>query len=418
MNNQLLLNMGIEIESPLFSKFVLQDKKKKAGLLQKHPEILVLTSYPPRECGIATYLQDLLKALDNKFNQSFALKVCALEAGVMNHNYPEEVKHVFDTHNGNKYSELAHTINMDKSINLVLIQHEFGFFEQAEKDTFMQLLNGLNKPIIIVFHTVLPNPNIALKEKVRRIANTCASVIVMTQNAAQVLIKDYSVPHRKITVIEHGTHLVPHLDKNILKLKHNLIGKKVLSTFGLLSSGKSIETTLAALPAIIKNYPDVMFLVIGKTHSEIIKSEGEKYRDMLHAKVIELSLQEHVTFINAYLPLPNLLEYLQLTDIYLFTSNDPNQAVSGTFAYAMSCGCPIISTPIPHAKEVLKDNTGIIIDFKNAEQLAEAVNRLMNNKTLMQTFSENTLQRMLPTALGKFGNRSCFVDAKYCKANA
>lgn len=398
MNNQLLLNMGIEIESPLFSKFILQDKERKTNLLQKHPEILVLTSYPPRECGIATYSEDLLKALNNKFNQSFSLKVCALEAGNMNHDYPEEVKYILDTQNGQKYSELAHTINMDKSINLVLIQHEFGFFEQPEKDTFMQLLNGLNKPIIIVFHTVLPNPNPALKEKVRRIANTCASVIVMTQNAAQILINDYNVPHRKIAVIEHGTHLVPHLDKTVLKAKYHLAGKKVLSTFGLLSSGKSIETTLAALPAIIETYPEVMFLVIGKTHPEIIKSEGEKYRNMLKAKVVELSLQAHVTFINAYLPLPDLLEYLQLTDIYLFTSNDPNQAVSGTFAYAMSCGCPIISTPIPHAKEVLKNDTGIIIDFQNSGQLAAAVNCLMNDENLRQEFSANTLQRMVPTA--------------------
>lgn len=398
MNNQLLLNMGIEIADPLFSKFILRDEKKKASHFQKRPEILVLTSYPPRECGIATYSQDLLKALNNKFSQSFSLKVCALESGNMNHDYPEEVKYILDTQDGNKYSELAHTINADKSINVVLIQHEFGFFEHKEKSTFMQLLNGLTKPIIIVFHTVLPNPNPTLKEKVRHIANICASVIVMTHNAAQILINDYGIPHRKIAVIEHGTHLVPHLDKTVLKAKHNLTGKKVLSTFGLLSSGKSIETTLAALPAIIENYPEVMFLVIGKTHPEIIKSEGEKYRDMLKAKVVELSLQAHVIFINAYLPLPELLEYLQLTDIYLFTSNDPNQAVSGTFSYAMSCGCPIISTPIPHAKEVLKDNTGIIIDFQNAGQLATAVNCLMNDENLRQEFSANTLQRMVPTA--------------------
>lgn len=400
MNNQLLLNteMEMELENPLFSKLMLKSDKKETTYLEKRPEILVLTSYPPRECGIATYSQDLLKALNNKFSQSFSLKVCALEAGNMNHEYADEVKYILNTTDGNNYIELAHAINMDKSISLVLIQHEFGFFEHKGKDAFMQLLHELTKPIILVFHTILPNPNENLKEKVKHIANICASMIVMTQNAAQILISDYGVANHKIAVIEHGTHLVPHLDKTFLKAKHNLAGKKVLSTFGLLSSGKSIETTLAALPAIIQSYPEVMFLVIGKTHPEIIKSEGEKYRDMLKAKVIELSLQKHVTFINAYLPLPELLDYLQLTDIYLFTSNDPNQAVSGTFSYAMSCGCPIISTPIPHAKEVLKDNTGIIIDFQNAGQLAEAVNRLMSDENLRQEFSANTLQRMVPTA--------------------
>jgi glycosyltransferase involved in cell wall biosynthesis len=398
MNTKLLINTGIEVESPSFSTFMLREDKKKTAYLEKRPEILVLTSYPPRECGIATYSQDLLKALNNKFSQSFALKVCALEAGNMNHDYPAEVKYILNTNEEEKYSELADAINQDKSINVVLIQHEFGFFEQKGKDAFMQLLHGITKPIIIVFHTILPNPNEILKEKVKHIANVCASVIVMTQNASQLLISDYDVSNHKIAVIEHGTHLVSHLDKTLLKIKHNLAGKKVLSTFGLLSSGKSIETTLMALPTIIKKHPDVVFLVIGKTHPEIIKSEGEKYRDILEAKVAALSLQEHVKFINSYLLLPDLLEYLQLTDIYLFTSNDPNQAVSGTFSYAMSCGCPIISTPIPHAKEVLTENTGIIIDFQNTGQLAEAVNLLMSDESLRQAFSANTLQRMVPTA--------------------
>ena len=126
---------------------------------------------------------------------------------------------------------------------------------------------------------------------------------------------------------------------------------------------------LDALPAIIKTNPDVVFLIIGKTHPEVVKSEGEQYREKLEAMVKAKKLTGHVKFINRFLPLPDLLEYLQLTDIYLFTTNDPNQAVSGTFVYAMSCGCPIISTPIPHAKEVLTTDTGIIFDFRNSQTI-------------------------------------------------
>src|SRR6185503_1066198 len=151
----------------------------------------------------------------------------------------------------------------------------------------------------------------------------------------------------------------------------------VLSTFGLLGSGKSIETTLEALPRIVKNNPDVMFLIIGKTHPSIVKHEGEKYRTMLEERVAALHLEPHVRFVNSFLPLGDLLEYLQLTDIYLFTSKDPNQAVSGTFSYAISCGCPIISTPIPHAREVVGNDAGIIFDFENADQLAEAIIKLL-----------------------------------------
>ena len=130
----------------------------------------------------------------------------------------------------------------------------------------------------------------------------------------------------------------------------------VLSTFGLLGSSKNIETTLDALPEIVKYFPNVLFLVLGKTHPNVVRNDGEQYRIMLENKVKTLHLEHHVRFVNEYLPLPVLLEYLQLTDIYLFTSNDPNQAVSGTFSYAVSCGCPVISTPIPHAKEILNHN--------------------------------------------------------------
>ncbi|MBK8879053.1 MAG: glycosyltransferase [Haliscomenobacter sp.] len=362
------------------------------------PGILILTSYPPRECGIATYSQDLLKALDNKFSNSFSLKVCALEAGINEYTYPDEVKYVLDTTDAGQYIELANTINSDNSIMFVVVQHEFGFFQEAGEEAFPQFLYTLTKSAILVFHTVLPKPDAALKEKISRLATACAAIVVMTKTSQKILKDDYGIPTQKVEVIAHGTHLVPHLNKDALKEKHGLTGRKVLSTFGLLSSGKSIETTLDSLPAIIESNPDALFLVIGKTHPSVVKSEGEKYRDMLEAKVEALSLQSHVKFINRYLPLQDLLEYLQMTDIYLFTSKDRHQAVSGTFSYAMSCGCPIISTPIPHAKEVLRQNTGILVDFQSPQQLADAVNRLMGDELLRSAFSTSTLQRIVPTS--------------------
>ena len=211
-------------------------------------------------------------------------------------------------------------------------------------------------------------------------------------------MNDYGIPKHEISVIAHGTHLVQHLNEKILKKKYGLMDRKVLTTFGLLSSGKSIETTLEALPSIIEQCPEVMFLIIGKTHPEVIKSEGEKYRESLEQMVKQYALQDHVIFVNKYLAFPELLEYLQLTDIYLFTTNDPNQAVSGTFAYAMSCACPIISTPIPHAKEVLTKDTGIIFDFQNSHQLADAVIRLLNDEPLRKNMGLNTLQKIVSTA--------------------
>ena len=360
-------------------------------------EILVLSSYPPRECGIATYSQDLIKALNNKFSDSFSIKVCALECGKSDFKYPEEVKWTLDTTQVLNYLDLAEKINNDDHIKMVLIQHEFGFYREQES-AFLQMLYEIMKPVIIVFHTVLPNPNEHLKLEIRNIAAACKSIIVMTNTSADILMKEYGVAAHKISIIPHGTHLVPHLSEKFLKDKYGLTGKKVLTTFGLLSSGKSIETTLDALPEIVKQIPNVMFLIIGKTHPEVVKNENERYRDSLELKVKELGIQDNVRFINKYLDLPELLEYLQLTDIYVFTTNDPNQAVSGTFVYAMSCGCPIISTPIPHAKEVLTEDTGIIFDFRNSGQLAEGVVRLLGDKGLRKSIISNTLQKIVSTA--------------------
>jgi glycosyltransferase involved in cell wall biosynthesis len=386
-------------ENSLYPAIILRPREHEllTGKTNDLAEVLFITSYPPRECGIATYSQDLIKTLNNKFSNSLSIKVCALESGDVNFQYTDEVKYVLKTSLADRYGRLALKINKDSRIRIVLIQHEFGFFKKQEQ-AFLQFLTGLTKPVVVEFHTVLPHPDELLKSTIKSIATACESIIVMTHNSAGILTYDYDLPKEKISVIAHGTHLVPHLSKEFLKKKHGFNGKKILTTFGLLSSGKGIETTLKALPAIVKTNPDVLFIVIGKTHPEVLKEEGEEYRMSLETMVTQYKLTQYVKFINSYVTLPDLLEYLQLTDIYLFTTNDPNQAVSGTFAYAMSCGCPIISTPIPHAKEVLTEDTGIIFDFRDSKQLAEGVIRLLNDTQLRQNIRINTLQKIVPTA--------------------
>jgi len=361
------------------------------------PEVLFITSYPPRECGIATYSYDLIKALKNQFVYSFSLQVCALENDNEKHTYEEDVKYVLNTSDSKSYTDLANKINADDNIKIVLLQHEFGFFAESVPQ-FNAFISKVNKPVAIVFHTVLPRPDEVFKQNVQHLLDNVDGIIVMTNGASEILSRDYKVDESKITIIPHGTHLVPHLDKKVLKEKYGLENRKILSTFGLLSSGKNIETTLEALPNIIKTSPEVLFLIIGKTHPTVVLKEGEKYREQLQQKIVELNLQKHVKFINKYLPLNELLEYLQLTDIYIFTSNDPNQAVSGTFSYALSCGCPVISTPIPHAKEVLSEGTGLLFDFGDSVQLAEAVNRLLFDVNLRLDIISKGLHKITGTA--------------------
>lgn len=361
------------------------------------PEILFITSCLPRQCGIATYSQDLIMALQNEFSGSFSISVCAIESDVERHNYNGKAKYTLNTDYPAAFKSLARLINNNTAIKMVVIQHEFGLFKKAE-DSFVHFLQLLAKPFIICFHTVLPLPEEKLKKHVQQITNAAASAIVMTHYSAQILLTDYHLDVEKIKIIPHGTHLVPHIDKNVLKKQYHLEGKKVLSTFGLLSAGKSIETTLDALPAIIQKHKDVIFLIIGKTHPSVVKTDGEVYREMLDAKVVALHLQQHVRFINTFLPLKDLLDYLQLTDVYLFTSKDRNQAVSGTFSYAISCGCPVVSTPIPHAKEVLQADAGVIVDFENPLQLSNAVISLLDDEVRRKKISYTSLHNMASTA--------------------
>jgi glycosyltransferase involved in cell wall biosynthesis len=361
------------------------------------PEIIFITTFPPRECGIATYSQDLIQSLDVKFKKSFQIIVAALELENEKHIYPSVVKYVLETDNQNSYVKLAHEINKNKAIEIVVIEHEFGLFKTNEND-FIHFIKSVRKPIVLGFHTVLPNPNETLRKMIKTMDEVIDFFIVMTNSAAKILTEQYQIDAAKINVIAHGTHLVEHSNKTILKEKYNVAGRKIISTFGLLSSGKCIETSINALQTIVKKEPTVLFLVIGKTHPSVTKNEGEMYRESLQKTIFDLHLDKNVKFINQYLPLPELLDYLQLTDVYLFTSKDRDQAVSGTFSYAISCGCPIISTPIPHAVEVLQNGTGIIVDFENSKQLAQQVLKLLNDESLRKSISVNGIHKLAPTA--------------------
>lgn len=358
-------------------------------------QLLFVTTFPPRECGIASYAQDLIGSIKSTFDGAFDIEICALENG--KHHYDDKAGYILQTGDHDSYLQLITDINSSDQIKLVVVQHEFGLFQGNEKDLLLLLLS-INKPSVVIFHTVLPKPESLMQHYIQDLSAITQHLVVMTNIAKRTLMDDYMPPEEKIDVIPHGTHLVENIDKTVLKKKYNFQGRKILSTFGLLSSGKSIETTLNAMPSIIAFHPDVLFLIIGKTHPCVVEEEGEKHRKYLASLVEQLNLSGHVTFINEYVPLEILLEYLQLTDIYLFTSKDPNQSVSGTFSYAMSCGCPIISTPIPHAVEVLKKGTGFLIDFENSKQLAERVINLLNDKVLRDQISMNNLHQMSKSA--------------------
>ena len=348
---------------------------------EKGIKMLIVSSYPQRECGIATFSNDIVNAVKTVFGNTLPIEVCALQNEDHCFHYGQEVTYILSSKSFDEYRFVAEKINERSDIGLVCIQHEFGLFGGEYGDYILAFILALNKPILTVFHTVLPNPNEKRKKVVHAIVDLSDRIVVLTKNSKFLLSTDYECQNTKITVIPHGNHSVLWEQKEILKNKYSFSNKIILSTFGLISENKNIETVLKALPEIIKNNPEIIYLVIGKTHPEIIRNEGEKYRDSLVAMVQKLALKDNVIFINEYLELKQLLEYLTLSDIYLFSSKDPFQAVSGTFAYAMSCGCAVISTPIPHAVEVLVNGNGILLQsFDQMEEFQKAILHLIENE--------------------------------------
>ena len=343
--------------------------------------MLLMSSYPPRECGLATFSNDVVNSIREVFGDSLPIEICALQKEENQFEYGSDVHYTLTVSSVEEYRLLAEKINDRDDIGMICIEHEFGLYDGDYGNYLLSFLLAINKPIATVFHTVLPEPNDKLKKIVQAIIDLSNKVVVLTKKSKEIFIRDYDCPESKLMIIPHGTHMVLWDQKEKLKREYNYSNTIVLSTFGLISANKNIETVLYALPEIIAKHPEVIYLIIGKTHPELLKKEGEKYRDMLIETTQKLHIENNVLFINEFLELDQLLNYLTLSDIYLFASKDPNQAVSGTFAYAMSCGCAIISTPIAHAIEVLNTGTGILLKaFDKPEEFQKAILELVEDK--------------------------------------
>jgi glycosyltransferase involved in cell wall biosynthesis len=353
-------------------------------------KIVFLSTFPPTQCGIATYTQDTIKGITDVFGKSITCEICEL----VDHPKAKPTQaFTLNTKNKEEYAKVAEEINNDKSVKLVHIQHEFGLFGGNYGDFLLDFLNVIKKPLTYTFHSVIPNPNNELKTFVKLLLSYSNSVFVMTNQSKEILMRDYDIDESIITCVPHGTHIVIYETPDQAKEKFNIQDRKVLSTFGLLGEGKNIETGLQALPKIIEKEPNVLYLIIGKTHPNLIKDGVDPYRNKLEAIVEDLNLKDNVRFINQYLDTNELLDYLKATDVYLFTSKDPNQAVSGTFSYAMSCACPMVASKIPHTLEVLTSDCGILVDIGNADQFSEATIKLLSDDNLRQEMGINAFTK-------------------------
>jgi len=353
-------------------------------------KIAFVTTFPPTQCGIATFTKDLISAINNSFNKTLNCVICEISTKTKK---SDVVEFTLNPNIKEEYKLVAEEINNNRAIKIVHIQHEFGLFGGPYGNYLVTFLEAIKKPVTFTFHSVIPKPNNELKLLVNSLISKSNLVFVMTLQSQKILIEDYDISKNLIIYIPHGTHIVDYQDTSEIKKRFNLENRTILSTFGLLSHGKSIETALKALPDIAAHIPNVLYLIIGKTHPNSIKNNTDTYRNYLEELVEELNLKNHVLFVDKYLEINELLDYLKATDLYLFTSKDPNQAVSGTFSYAMSCACPIVATAIPHTKEVLTEDAGLLVDIESHEQLAQATKKLLSNKDLLQSMAISAFQK-------------------------
>jgi glycosyltransferase involved in cell wall biosynthesis len=370
-------------------------------------KIAYISTYTPRECGIATFNNNLTKAIGSNFKNQTLLESGLVVAmndseNFQEYEYPEEVKFIIRQNHQEDYIKAANYINTS-TVDACILEHEFGIFGGESGNYILPLLNSLDKPLISVLHTVLREPSFIQKAILREIANQSAKVVVMSRCAVDFLINIYEIPLEKIEMIEHG---VPDLEapiENKVKALASFRNKRVLFTFGLISRNKGLETVVRALPRIVEEHPDVMYVVLGNTHPGVIKSSGEEYRDHLKRLAVQLKVENHLTFINKFVSEEELINYLTAADIYVTPYLNEAQITSGTLSYAVGAGSAVVSTPYWHAQELLENNRGRLFNFKDAEALAQIVNELLESYTERYKLKDNAYQYGLNLRWPKIG---------------
>jgi len=363
--------------------------EEKEKLAIKDSKIYFLGNFPPKECGIATFTQDLITSLNKRFNPKVKSRVIALNEESSLYNYDSRVVMQMNKDYLEEYIEIAKRINRSEKIKLVCIQHEFGIFGGECGSYIIPFLETIKKPVVVTFHSVLPNPNNLRKKIVKFIGEKSAAIIVMAESAVNILNEHYGINKNKIHVIRHGIPDTSLKPSEPFKKKLRLENKIVLSTFGLLSRGKGIEYMIKALPLLVKKYPNLLYIIIGETHPVIRRNEGEAYRNSLISLVKKFKLENNVRFYNKYLDLNEIIEYLLATDIYVCTNLEKNQIVSGTLSYAMGCGKAVVSTPSIYAEEVLDNERGMLAKFQDPESFADAIEKLLSNDELKKKIEQN-----------------------------
>ena len=355
-------------------------------------KLVCICNYPPRECGIATFTYDLLTSIRLnaiKKNTHFDYEIIAMNPPYKIFKYPVAVKFSIDQQQQPQYNKAADYINKSHA-DLCLLQHEFGIYGGNSGVYILPMICRLKIPLVTVMHTVLKAPNYHEKEIMKKIGERSVKVIVMSKHAIQLLKEIYKIPMSKIKFFQHGVPDINQVNRKSLREKCQLGDRKVLLTFGLLNRNKGIETVLYALSQIVNEHPDILYIILGKTHPNILRESGEEYRESLLKMVHELHLEKNVLFINKFVSQQKLMEYLSAIDIYITPFLNEDQITSGTLSYAVGAGAAIVSTPYWHARELLADGRGLLFDFNDSQKCAEILKDLLDNPDMIKKLGHKT----------------------------
>ena len=341
-------------------------------------KIAFVGDYLPRKCGIATFTHDMYTSVAGQFPDAecFVVPVNDRPEG---YEYPPEVRFEIDEQELDSYLRAADFLNFANT-DVVCLQHEYGIYGGPAGSHILGLLRDLRMPVVTTLHTVLREPDVDQRRVLTQLADLSARVVVMTERARTFLLDIYGVPEAKIDLIAHGIPDTPFVDPNLYKDQFGVEGRLVALTFGLLSPNKGIEHMLRAMPEILKAFPNFVYIVLGATHPDLVREQGERYRLSLERLAQDLGIKDHVIFYNRFVELNELTEFIRAADIYVTPYLNPAQITSGTLAYSFGCGKAIVSTPYWHAEELLADGRGVLVPFADPPALAREICGLLRDE--------------------------------------